>query len=409
MDEWEAYERRRMEREEIRLARRRRALRRRRLGLVVVLAAVLGSAGYAIAARTRGHHAPQAASSSRQSGSTTAATHTGTQPPPTSSKSPPSTATITLSAVGDTMLGSTPTLPPDPGSYLAGVRRQLRGQIVFGNLEGTLTDQTIGKCGATPSSSCFQFRAPPSFATYLKQAGFTILSNANNHSYDFGPQGQADTVDALHRAGLAQTGLPGEITVLRVGGLRVAFVGFAPYSDTAPLNDPSVAAALIRRADQRADIVVAAIHAGAEGTAAQHLTGRTEYYVGENRGDPEAFAHMAVDDGADLVLGSGPHVLRAMQIYRGRLIAYSLGNFAGYHNFTLEGVLGVSAILHMTLAADGRFRSGSITSLRLVGAGQPEIDPSGEGARVIAQLSRDDLGSRGVRITASGRIESPTG
>jgi poly-gamma-glutamate capsule biosynthesis protein CapA/YwtB (metallophosphatase superfamily) len=307
-------------------------------------------------------------------------------------------------AVGDTMLGSTPTLPPSPGTYLDAVRSHLRADVVFGNLEGTLTDRTDGKCGAKPSSNCFAFRAPPSYARYLRAAGFTIMSNANNHSFDFWGPGQRDTVAALHRAGIAQTGLPHEVTVLRVDGLRVAFVGFAPYPDTAPLTDPRAAAALIRRADAAADIVVAAIHAGAEGTGALHLTGRTETYVGEDRGDPEAFAHKAVDAGADLVLGSGPHVLRAMEVYGGRLIAYSLGNFAGYHNFSLDGDLGVSAILRVTLDADGRARSGRLTSIRLAGAGQPEADRSGAGARLVGELSSEDLGRRGARLSGSGRI-----
>jgi poly-gamma-glutamate capsule biosynthesis protein CapA/YwtB (metallophosphatase superfamily) len=234
------------------------------------------------------------------------------------------------------MLGATPTLPPSPETYFDGVRSALRGRVVFANLEGALTDQSAGKCGAR-TANCFAFRAPPGFARDLRRAGFTVISNANNHSFDFGAAGRRDTVAALHHAGIAQTGLPGEVTVTRAGALRVAFVGFAPYSDTAPLNDPAGAAALIRRADAAADIVVVAIHAGAEGTAALHLTGATETYVGEDRGDPEAFARMAVRAGADLVLGSGPHVLRGMELYRGRLIAYSLGNFAGYHNFSLGG------------------------------------------------------------------------
>src|SRR5204862_3717889 len=121
--------------------------------------------------------------------------------------------------------------------------------------------------------------------------------------------GQADTVRALHAAGIAQTGLPGEVTVVRARGMRVAVVGFAPYSDTASLLDIPAARRLIERAAAAADIVVVAIHAGAEGTAALHVTGGEETYVGEDRGNPEAFAHMAVDAGADLVLGSGPHVL----------------------------------------------------------------------------------------------------
>jgi poly-gamma-glutamate capsule biosynthesis protein CapA/YwtB (metallophosphatase superfamily) len=114
-----------------------------------------------------------------------------------------------------------------------------------------------------------------------------------------------------------------------------------------------------------------------------------------------------VDAGADLVLGSGPHVLRGMERYRGRLIAYSLGNFAGYHNFGLDGALGDSAVLHVKLTAKGAFRSGRITSVRLVDAGMPEPDPAGTGAQLIAQLSRDDLGSRAIRVTPAGRIAPP--
>ena len=92
------------------------------------------------------------------------------------------------------------------------------------------------------------------------------------------------------------------------------------------------------------------------------------------------------------------------QAVDGRLIAYSLGNFAGYHNFSLDGDVGVSAILHVTLDADGRARSGRVTSIRLAGAGQPEPDPSGAGARLVGELSREDLGRRGVRLSGSGRI-----
>ncbi len=313
---------------------------------------------------------------------------------------------VRIAAVGDTMLGSTPTLPPSPATYFAGVRDDLRGDIVFGNLEGTLTDVAASKC-APKSKHCFAFRAPPEYARDLRLAGFTVMNNANNHSYDFGPAGQADTVRALHAAGIAQTGLPGEITLVHAGGLRVAMLGFAPYSDTASLLDLPAAQALIERADRLADIVVVAIHAGAEGTGAMHVTGGEESYVGEDRGDAEAFAHMAVDVGADLVLGSGPHVLRGMELYRHRLIAYSLGNFAGYHNFALDGALADSAILRVRLSARGAFLSGRVRSVLLVGAGMPASDPTGAGARLVAQLSHDDLGSRAASVTPDGRIVAP--
>ena len=172
---------------------------------------------------------------------------------------------------------------------------------------------------------CFAFRAPPAYAADLRHAGFTVLNNANNHSYDFGAAGQEQTVSALHAAGIAQTGLPGEITVVRARGLRVAFVAFAPYSDTANLLDLPGGRALIQKARLQADLVVVYMHAGAEGSDAGHVTGREETYVGEDRGNPEAFAHMAIDAGADLVIASGPHVVRGMEFYHRHLIAYSLG------------------------------------------------------------------------------------
>jgi Bacterial capsule synthesis protein PGA_cap len=382
---------------------RRRGRRQRRVAVASLALAVVVAAGVAAAAGI----------SSRSGGEAGFVGGGGTHPPisPPSTSPPPTTqaphGTVTIAAVGDTMLGITPTLAPSPGTYLGRMRAALTGDVVFGNLEGTLTDATASKCGGTPSSSCFAFRAPPEFARALRQSGFTVLSNANNHSFDFFQTGEDDTVQALHRAGIAQTGLPGEITIVRAKGFRIAFLGFAPYPNTGSLTDLRAARKLIHRAGRKADLVVCAIHAGAEGTAALHLTGGEETYLGEDRGNPEAFAHMAVDAGADLVLGSGPHVLRAMELYHDRLIAYSLGNFAGYHNFTLDGVLGESVVLRVTLGADGGFRRGRLVSVRLVGAGQPVPDPSGAAAALVAQLSRSDLAARGIRVGPGGTIRAP--
>jgi hypothetical protein len=383
-------------------ARRRRPRRWARIAAVLPLCAASLAAGYGAHALVSG---PGESAAPARGAPTTTVTVTKTSPPPKPSP-PPDRRTLSVAAVGDTMLGSTPALPPSPSAYLAAMHAELRGDIVFGNLEGTLTDATASKC-KPGAKDCFAFRAPPQFALGLRAAGFTVMSNANNHSYDFGAAGQADTVRALRAAGIAQTGLPGEITVVQAGGMRVALLGFAPYSDTASLLDLPAAEALLARAGTMADIVVVAIHAGAEGTAAQHVTGGEESYVGEDRGNPEAFAHMAVDAGADLVLGSGPHVLRGIEIYHGRLIAYSLGNFAGYHNFGLDGVLADSVVLHVRLSAKGAFRSGRIASVRLVDAGMPEPDPAATGARLIAELSRADLGSRAIRVTPAGRITPP--
>jgi poly-gamma-glutamate capsule biosynthesis protein CapA/YwtB (metallophosphatase superfamily) len=381
---------------------RHRARRQRRIAVAGLALTILVVAGVAAAVGLssppdRGGRSGAGGSLPRTSdGTATTRTTTHTDTPPH--------GTVTIAAVGDTMLGITPTLPASPSTYLSAMRSALVGDIVFGNLEGTLTDQTASKCGGAPSSSCFAFRAPPEFARALRDSGFTIMSNANNHAFDFGQAGEDQTIHALHGAGIAQTGLPSQITIIHVKDFRIAFLGFAPYPNTGPLNDLPAARRLIRRAAGKADLVVCAIHAGAEGTAALHVTGAEETYVGEDRGNPEAFAHMAVDAGADLILGSGPHVLRGMELYHGRLVAYSLGNFAGYHNFSLEGVLGESAVLHVTLAADGRFKTGRIVSVRLVAAGQPVPDSSGAAAGLIGQLSRSDLGGRGIRVGPDGTL-----
>ena len=316
---------------------------------------------------------------------------------------------VTIAAVGDTMLGSTPDLPPHPGKYLAAVKRKLtRGaQIVFGNLEGTLTTATASKCTSmhAPAGDCFAFRDPPGYVRYLKRTGFTILSDANPHSYDFGAEGQAQTVRTIHRARLAQTGLPGEITLVRAHGVPVAFLSFAPYADTASLLDLPAARALIKRAARRASVVVVYMHAGAEGTTADHVTGHEEYFLGENRGNPEAFAHMAIRAGASLVIASGPHVVRGMQFYRHHLIAYSLGNFASYNNFATNGDLDISVILHVTLSATGAFKRARIYPSQFTGPGRPL--PGGSAISFVSQLSAQDFGASAARIRRSGVIKAP--
>jgi poly-gamma-glutamate capsule biosynthesis protein CapA/YwtB (metallophosphatase superfamily) len=368
-----------------------------RLAAALGVAAVLGSA-----CGTAAPSAPKPTPASSASRAPSATAPAATQPPAPA-------PSVTIAAVGDTMLGNEPNLPPDPGTYLDPVDGRLTSgaQIVFGNLEGTLTTATASKCGtAGPSQECFAFKNPPRYIRYLKKAGFTVLNDANNHSFDFGAAGQAQTVRTIHSAGLAQTGLPGEITVVRANGIKVAFAAFAPYDYDANLLDLPAARALITQATREAPIVVVYMHAGAEGSDADHVTGHEEYYLGEDRGNAEAFAHMAIDAGASLVIASGPHVLRGMQFYKGHLIAYSLGNFVGYDNFGLGGDLDISAILHVTLSATGEFERARIYPIQFEGVGQPF--PGGGAVAFIAQLSAEDFGPTAARILPSGVIKAPS-
>jgi poly-gamma-glutamate capsule biosynthesis protein CapA/YwtB (metallophosphatase superfamily) len=311
---------------------------------------------------------------------------------------------VTFSFVGDTILGNTPRVPADPARYLAPVTKALRtgSDLAFANLEGTFTSTGTSKCPNGSGGSCYAFRNPPSFARAFASAGFGVLNLANNHSYDYGATGLRSTETAITNAGMRYTGLPGQITYVKRHGVRIAFVAFAPYGRTNNLLDLSAAARLIRKAHGQAPIVVVYMHAGAEGSAADHVTGREEYYVGEDRGNPRRFAHLAIDNGASLVIASGPHVLRGAEFYKRHLIDYSLGNFANYGNFSSAGTLSRSVILQVTLTAKGGFQDAHLTSVTLSRGGRASV--GGGSIRFVRSLSRSDFGTAAARISRAGRI-----
>ena len=312
-------------------------------------------------------------------------------------------ATFTFVGGGDIAL----TGEPDPREF-AGIRRFLRrGDLVIGNLEGTLARGGAPKCNGAAESGCFTFRGSPGWAATLRRAGFTVMNVANNHALDFGPEAQTETLRALNRARIPHQGLPGEIAYVRAAGVKVGLIGCAPYRWSQNLLDVAGAARLVRKAARHADVVVVYMHAGAEGSAADHVPLSGETYLGELRGNARQFAHAMVRAGADLVFGSGPHVLRGIEWYGKRLIAYSLGNLAGTHTLGTQGVLGESALLRVTLDAQGGFQAGAVVPLRLVGTGTPVFDAGRASIVRIRALSHQDFGARAIRIAASGRLAVP--
>jgi hypothetical protein len=314
----------------------------------------------------------------------------------------PSGQPLTLAWGGDVTLGSSYGEPPDAArGLLAAVAAPLRAADVAAvNLEGTLGSGGASKCGgrAGRGGDCFAFQAPAANVAGLRVAGIDVVNLANNHAFDFGASGQAQTVAALRASGIGSTGRPGEIRLLRLPHARVAFVGFSAYPWSAPIGDLAAVRALVAAAARQANVVVAFVHAGAEGSGQVHTPDHDEIAFGENRGNPRAFARAAVAAGADLVVGSGPHVLRGIELDHGRLIAYSLGNLAGYRNFGIGPVTGTSALLQVRLGPDGTFMSGGLSSLRLSGAGIPAPDPDGAAARLISRVSREDFGAHGVTV-----------
>jgi hypothetical protein len=382
---------------------RRTIWRRRAVALLLAGAAVVG--GVAAARTGSGPHAAAAAGTTT-AGATTAPATTAPTTSTSDTTTRPAGKPVSIDWVGDTVLGSSYGLPPDGGKHsMGGVSRELHAaDLTWGNLEETLSTATTSKCGSG-SPNCFAFQAPPSYAGLLRAAGFDLMNMANNHAFDFGALGRAQTVAALTRAHLGSTGAPNQITVLKRHGTTVAFLGFAPYPWAARLDHIPQAVALVKRAAKLADLVVVAIHAGAEGSDATHVPHGTEFFLGENRGNSRAFAHAVINAGADLVVGSGPHVLRGVEIYHGHLIAYSLGNFAGFRNFGMGGNLSLSGIFHVVLRPDGSWSSARLIPVALRGVGLPALDPSNASVRLVAQLSHEDFGANAAHFSPDGVIE----
>nr|WP_230858334.1 CapA family protein [Actinoplanes aureus] len=339
---------------------------------------------------------------------------TASEPPVAGSAAPVEESaeveSITLSATGDIIMGSAPNkLPANDGEgFFDSVREGLESDLVMGNLEQPLTGDTgTSKCGSPPRPNCFAFRSPPAYAEHLKDAGFQLLNTANNHSKDYGTQGYRNTVAALEKAGLEHTGAEDQITVVEVQGVKVAVVGFSPYEGANDLNDLPAARAVVKEAGSQADLVVVQVHMGAEGSDKTHVKPGKELFFGEDRGDPIKFSHTVVDAGADLVVGHGPHVLRGMEFYKGKLIAYSLGNFAGGgRTLSRDGVLKYSGILHVSLTKDGEYAGGKFLSTYLNDNGVPIRDKKNErGRKMVDQLSAADFDETAATIGDDGTIK----
>jgi poly-gamma-glutamate capsule biosynthesis protein CapA/YwtB (metallophosphatase superfamily) len=310
--------------------------------------------------------------------------------------------TIRVAAVGDIMMGTTfpePILPPGDGATLfRSVAPLLAGNdVVLGNLEGPLTDASLSPKCPTPHRGgppCFAFRTPPRYAGRLAEAGFTAVNVANNHSLDFGMEGLDDTLAALDNAGVRPVG--GErIAVFRVEGRSVAVAGFSYSLQTRyvhPLRDVEAAQKIVAELKGEYDLVVVSFHGGAEGARAMGVAFAEEEFMGERRGNVVRFARAVVDAGADLVLGHGPHVPRAIEVYRGKLIAYSLGNFAVYSMFNIKGPSGLGYVLQAELDPETgdvlRFRTPSVA---LRHPGIPDTDPSGKAEALLRKLSEEFL------------------
>jgi len=318
--------------------------------------------------------------------------------------------TLVIKAVGDIVPGTLypeKRVPAHPyEDIFAPIQQYLSGaDILFGNFESTLTDYpTTSK--NTSSKHVFAFRTPPATAKVLKRAGFGVLSTANNHSGDFGERGFTDTMQNLKDAGILAVGRKGQIGYTNAKGKRVAFIAFSYFRKHNYIHDLAEMRGLVAKARESAEIVVISCHWGGEGEKFLHTRKETEIFFGENRGNLPLFAHAAIDAGADLILGHGPHVVRALELYKNRLIVYSLGNFIGYGALSSRGKTGLTLVLEAQLDGTGKFLSGKIIPMHMPEKSLPRYDASGKTIELIRNLTKKDFPATRLEIDESGNIST---
>jgi poly-gamma-glutamate capsule biosynthesis protein CapA/YwtB (metallophosphatase superfamily) len=318
---------------------------------------------------------------------------------------PPSANAVTIKAVGDIVLGSDWPENSYPAGFETFATDRLRdvlgyADMIFGNFEGTLTTHGVANKIPKPGA-VFAFRMPPHFATVLKAAGLGVAHISNNHTYDFGETGFRDTLANLAAADILTIGDLDQIAVRTVNGIKLAWVGFSYSSRQNSMHDLEKLAALVTAGRSQAELVIVSIQAGAEGSDSLKVLDREETFLGENRGNVFVFARRAVDVGADLVLGHGPHVVRGMENYRGKLIAYSLGNFVGYGALSTKRAAALSTVVSITLSNRGELLKFDVMPLRFDEEKFPVADPDQLTCHLINDLSAISPLNASIRLSVA--------
>lgn len=318
--------------------------------------------------------------------------------------------TVSIIGVGDIMMGTNypeDRLPPDDGKFLLrDVASVLRNaDVTFGNLEGTLLNE-----GGTPKKCsnpkvCYAFRSPVRYVKNLVDAGFDMVSLANNHAGDMGHEGRDTTMTALINAGILHAGqVSMKTTIFVKDGIKYGLAAFAPNANCVPINDLEGAKEIVNGLDSLVDIVIVSFHGGAEGAKFQHVPRAHEIFYGEDRGDVYEFSHTLIDAGADIVFGHGPHVTRGIEVYNKRFISYSLGNFCTYKGINVAGVNGLAPIIKVFTSPSGEFLTGEITPTIQTHATGVQIDPERSVIKIIQDLSQKDFPESEIQIDDNGII-----
>lgn len=316
---------------------------------------------------------------------------------------------LLIKAVGDVMPGSDfmDNLPPADFEHLKEYFIQGKPDLVIGNLEGAITDYP--KCRKKPQKGkIYAFRIPTHYVTDLKSIGFTLFNLANNHAMDFGQPGWNDTKTNLKKQNILAIGDKNKIEYQEIKGKRIACIGISWLSyHNSIYYQPEQTLSLIHLADSTSDIVILSIHGGSEGEKSLEIPDSNEMMLTEPRGNLYRFCHQAIEAGADLILGHGPHVVRGMKLYQNRLIAFSLGNFLTHGSFNTSGNAQNTLILEVELDEQGQFRQGKIIPMKQKTFGRDKGIPFPDTTATTTHLIRklcSKIPESGLLISDDGSI-----
>lgn len=321
--------------------------------------------------------------------------------------------TFSIAMVGDIMPGTTypyERLPKDNGRQLfLDCESLLRGAtICVANMEGVLCEGGQSTNEGNPTG--YSFRIPICYVSLFKDAGIDHLCIANNHLRDFGPYGYERTMQVLDSVRMPYSGIKGyrSYEVILRDGLRFGVCSFGQNEYCYEHRDTAKMRQIVAELRKKCDVLICSVHGGAEGVAAAHLPYGQEKYVGENRGCMRDIAHFLIDCGADIIHGHGPHVPRAIELYKGRFIAYSLGNFCTPFGFNLKGMCGHAPIISINISKDGRFLDGRIYSMLQISGVGPRWDNEQRALKDIRELTTSDITNGRLQIDDNGYISIKT-
>jgi hypothetical protein len=305
--------------------------------------------------------------------------------------------TVKIIAVGDIMLGTTypdsSFLPHNSFDLFSPLMPYMNdADVRFGNLEGVLTDDLSQVKACKSEGRCYFFSMPTYYAKSLKQAKFDCLCLANNHLNDFGRVGRRSTKRCLRNVGIRFAGLAEcPLDTFTRNGVKFGFCAFSPNAGMASIKDLQRAKSYVKYLNSITDIVVVSFHAGAESGNNFHVTRHKEFYIGEDRGNVYEFCHAMIDAGADLLIGHGPHITRAVEVYKKRFIAYSLGNFCTYSKISVAGLNGIAPMIKIYTDSKGQLLKAQIIPIKQTKFKAPKIDNAKKAICQIRYLTKTDF------------------